>query len=37
MKSEGWLPHSQELDIYPYPEPDQSSLCPPIQTLEGSF
>jgi hypothetical protein len=29
MEPEGSLPHSQQPAICPYPEPDQSSPCPP--------
>jgi hypothetical protein len=34
MEREGSLPHSQEPATFPYPEPDQSSLCLPIPILE---
>jgi len=31
---EGSIPHSQVSDNCPYPEPDQSSPCPPLQFLK---
>ena len=31
------LQRSQEFAIFPYPEPDQSSQCLPIQILEEPF
>jgi len=34
MEPEGSLPHSQVLATRPYPEPDQSSLCPPFHFLK---
>jgi hypothetical protein len=33
MKSEASLPHSQKPVTYPYPEPEESSLRPPILLL----
>jgi hypothetical protein len=33
MEPEGSLPNSQEPATCSYPEPDQSSLYPPIQPL----
>jgi hypothetical protein len=37
METEGSLPHSQQPATFPNPEPDQSSLCFPIQPLEDPF
>jgi hypothetical protein len=37
MERERASPYSQEPATCPYPEPDQSSLCPPIQSLEDPF
>src|SRR5215470_8956476 len=37
MEPEGSLPHSQELATCPYPEPVQSSPCPPIPLREDPF
>jgi hypothetical protein len=37
MEPEGSLPHSQEPATCPYPEPYQSSPCPPIPLLEDPF
>jgi len=34
---QGSLPHSQETAARPYPEPEKSSSCPPIQLLEDQF
>jgi hypothetical protein len=34
MEPEGSLPHSQEPATCPYPEPAESSSCPPIPPLE---
>jgi hypothetical protein len=37
MEPEGSSPYTQEPAIRPYPEPAQSSLCPPTQPLEDPF
>ena len=37
MEPEGSSPYTQKPATYPYPEPDQSSPCPPIQPLEDPF
>jgi hypothetical protein len=37
MEPEGSLPHSQEPANCPYPEPDQSSPCPPSHFLKIHF
>jgi hypothetical protein len=37
MEPRGSLPHEQQPAICPYPEPDQSSPCPPIPLLEDTF
>ena len=37
MEPEGSLPHSQVPAICPYPEPDQSSPCPPSHFLKIHF
>jgi hypothetical protein len=37
MEPEGSLPHSQEPATCPYPEPDQSSQCPPSHFLTIHF
>jgi hypothetical protein len=37
MEPEGSSPYRQELTTYAYPEPDQSSLCPPTQPPEDPF
>jgi hypothetical protein len=37
MENEGSLPCSQELSDGPYPEPDESSPCNPIQFLSDAF
>jgi hypothetical protein len=37
MEPEGSSPYTQEPTTCPYPEPDQSSLRPPIQPLAGPF
>ena len=37
MEPEGSSPYSQKLVICPYPEPDRSSLYPPIQPLKDPF
>jgi hypothetical protein len=37
MEPEGSLPHSQEPATCPYPEPYQSSLCPPSHFLRIHF
>jgi hypothetical protein len=37
MEPEGSLPHSQQPSTCPYPEPDQSSPCPPSYCLKIHF
>jgi hypothetical protein len=37
MEPEGSSPCTQEPATCPYPEPDQSSLRPPTQSLEDPF
>jgi hypothetical protein len=37
MKPEGSLPHSQQPATFPYPEPYQSSPCPPSHFLKIHF
>ena len=37
METEGSSPYTQEPDTCPYPDPDQSSPCHPIQPLEDPF
>ena len=37
MEPEGSLPPSQPLNIYPYPEQQQSSPCPPNPLIEDPF
>jgi hypothetical protein len=37
MEPEGSSPYTQELAIFPYPEPHQSSLRPHTQPLEDPF
>jgi hypothetical protein len=37
MEPEGSSPYTQEPATCPYPEPDQSSLCPPTQPIEDPF
>jgi hypothetical protein len=37
MEPECSSPYTQEHATCPYPEPDQSSLRPPTQTVEGPF
>jgi hypothetical protein len=37
MEPESLSPYLQETVTCPYPESDQSSLCPPIQPLKDPF
>jgi len=37
MELEGSIPHSQGPTICPFPEPDQSSPCPPSHFLKVHF
>jgi hypothetical protein len=37
MEPENSLPYAQQPATCPYPEPDQSSPCPPIPLLEDPF